>query len=155
MRQRFCPLKPQMQKSAGRTTLPGAPFMRLPVLFVGIFITMQPALMILKANGASLGLNKPFEMFWATGFLSSFLDNTPTYLVFLTTAGALGFTEACRRFSERFRLPCWRLSHAARYLWERTLTSAMRRTLWSNPFPTRMVSGCLHFSATCSGLSYF
>ena len=63
------------------------------VLFVGIFITMQPALMILKANGASLGLNKPFEMFWATGCLSSFLDNTPTYLVFLTTAGALGFTE--------------------------------------------------------------
>ena len=63
------------------------------VLFVGIFITMQPALMILKENGASLGLNKPFEMFWATGCLSSFLDNTPTYLVFLTTAGALGFTE--------------------------------------------------------------
>ena len=63
------------------------------VLFVGIFITMQPALMILKANGASVGLNKPFEMFWATGCLSSFLDNTPTYLVFLTTAGALGFTE--------------------------------------------------------------
>lgn len=63
------------------------------VLFVGIFITMQPALMILKANGASLGLTKPFEMFWATGCLSSFLDNTPTYLVFLTTAGALGFTE--------------------------------------------------------------
>ena len=63
------------------------------VLFVGIFITMQPALMILKANGASLGLNKPFEMFWATGCLSSILDNTPTYLVFLTTAGALGFTE--------------------------------------------------------------
>ena len=31
-------------------------------------------------------------MFWATGALSSFLDNTPTYLVFLTTAGTLGFT---------------------------------------------------------------
>ncbi len=29
-------------------------------------------------------------MFWATGALSSFLDNTPTYLVFLTTAGSLG-----------------------------------------------------------------
>ena len=42
--------------------------------------------MILKANGAELGINKPFEMFWATGALSSFLDNTPTYLVFLTTA---------------------------------------------------------------------
>ena len=63
------------------------------VLFIGIFITMQPALMILKANGANLGISEPFEMFWATGLLSSFLDNTPTYLVFLTTAGALGFTE--------------------------------------------------------------
>ena len=58
-----------------------------------IFITMQPALMLLKANGANLGITEPFEMFWATGLLSSFLDNTPTYLVFLTTAGAVGFTE--------------------------------------------------------------
>ncbi len=40
----------------------------------------------------SLGITKPFEMFWATGALSSFLDNTPTYLVFLTTAGAMHFT---------------------------------------------------------------
>lgn len=63
------------------------------VLFIGIFITMQPALMLLKANGANLGITEPFEMFWATGLLSSFLDNTPTYLVFLTTAGAVGFTE--------------------------------------------------------------
>ena len=63
------------------------------VLFVGIFITMQPALMILKANGAELGITEPFEMFWATGLLSSFLDNTPTYLVFLTTAGALGLSQ--------------------------------------------------------------
>lgn len=63
------------------------------ILFVGIFITMQPALMILKANGAKLGITEPFEMFWVTGLLSSFLDNTPTYLVFLTTAGALGFGE--------------------------------------------------------------
>lgn len=63
------------------------------VLFVGIFITMQPALMILKAKGAELGLTNPLEMFWATGALSSFLDNTPTYLVFLTTAGTLGATS--------------------------------------------------------------
>jgi len=63
------------------------------VLFIGIFITMQPALMILKANGAELGINKPFEMFWATGLLSSFLDNTPTYLVFFTTAASLGFSS--------------------------------------------------------------
>lgn len=63
------------------------------VLFIGIFITMQPALMILKAKGGDLGITEPFQMFWATGLLSSFLDNTPTYLVFLTTAGSLGFTE--------------------------------------------------------------
>lgn len=63
------------------------------VLFVGIFITMQPALMLLKSLGSSLGLNRAFELFWATGCLSSFLDNTPTYLVFLTTVGAMGFTE--------------------------------------------------------------
>ena len=63
------------------------------MLFIGIFITMQPALMILKSMGASLGLTKPMEMFWVTGALSSFLDNTPTYLVFLTTAGVMGFTK--------------------------------------------------------------
>ena len=63
------------------------------VLFVGIFITMQPALMILKSAGASLGLSQPFQMFWVTGALSSFLDNTPTYLVFLTTAGSMSFAS--------------------------------------------------------------
>lgn len=63
------------------------------VLFIGIFITMQPALMILKAAGANLGISQPFQMFWVTGALSSFLDNTPTYLVFLTTAGAMNFAH--------------------------------------------------------------
>ena len=48
--------------------------------------------MVLKSAGSGLGITKPFEMFWATGALSSFLDNTPTYLVFLTTAGAMHFT---------------------------------------------------------------
>ena len=63
------------------------------VLFIGIFITMQPALMILKQYGPTLGVDTPFEFFWATGALSSFLDTTPTYLVFLTTAGTLGLAE--------------------------------------------------------------
>ena len=62
------------------------------VLFIGIFITMQPALMLLKSVGPNLGITEPYQMFWATGTLSSFLDNTPTYLVFLTTAGTLGLT---------------------------------------------------------------
>ena len=63
------------------------------VLFIGIFITMQPALMMLQQVGPSLGLDQPYQLFWATGALSSFLDNTPTYLVFLTTAGAIGFSS--------------------------------------------------------------
>lgn len=63
------------------------------VLFIGIFITMKPALMLLETHGGDLGLTTPFQMFWATGALSSFLDNTPTYLVFLTTACAQGFQE--------------------------------------------------------------
>lgn len=63
------------------------------VLFVGIFITMQPALALLKTMGPNLGITEPYQMFWSTGMLSSFLDNTPTYLVFLTTAGTLGFTS--------------------------------------------------------------
>jgi len=56
------------------------------VLFIGIFITMIPALMVLNASGPTLGIDKPWQYFWATGALSSFLDNTPTYLVFLDLA---------------------------------------------------------------------
>lgn len=62
-------------------------------LFIGIFITMIPALAILRANGSALGVDTPLEFFWATGALSSFLDNSPTYVVFMTTAGSLGATE--------------------------------------------------------------
>jgi Na+/H+ antiporter NhaD/arsenite permease-like protein len=53
------------------------------VLFVGIFICMQPALQILHEQGEKLGVNTPHRFFWATGTLSSVLDNAPTYVVFL------------------------------------------------------------------------
>ena len=46
-----------------------------------------------QSAGAELGLTHPSQMFWVTGALSSFLDNTPTYLVFLTTAGSMGFAS--------------------------------------------------------------
>jgi Na+/H+ antiporter NhaD/arsenite permease-like protein len=58
-------------------------------LFLGIFITMQPALQILGIRGSLLGLSTPSHFFWATGGLSSFLDNAPTYVVFFTTAKTL------------------------------------------------------------------
>lgn len=62
-------------------------------LFIGIFITMIPALALLRTYGSDLGIDTPLEFFWATGALSSFLDNSPTYVVFMTAAGALGATD--------------------------------------------------------------
>ncbi len=66
------------------------PIAEVAKLFIGIFVTMIPALAILRAHGADLGIDTPLEFFWATGALSSFLDNSPTYVVFLTAAGSLG-----------------------------------------------------------------
>lgn len=68
------------------------PIAEVAKLFIGIFITMIPALALLHAHGSELGLHAPWQFFWATGLLSSFLDNAPTYVVFLTTAGSLGDT---------------------------------------------------------------
>jgi Na+/H+ antiporter NhaD/arsenite permease-like protein len=59
------------------------------VLFIGIFVAMQPALEILHARGANLGIDTAAKFFWASGWLSSVLDNAPTYLVFFQTAKAL------------------------------------------------------------------
>lgn len=56
------------------------------VVFAGIFVTMVPALAMLRDHGAELGLTQPWQYFWLTGVLSSFLDNAPTYLVFATVA---------------------------------------------------------------------
>jgi Na+/H+ antiporter NhaD/arsenite permease-like protein len=58
-------------------------------IFTGIFITMQPALQILNVHGSELGIRTPAQFFWATGALSSVLDNAPTYLVFFQTAQAM------------------------------------------------------------------
>ncbi|MDH4120828.1 MAG: sodium:proton antiporter [Deltaproteobacteria bacterium] len=72
-----------------------APIREVAILFAGIFTAMVPALMVLNARGGELGLSTPAEYFWAAGTLSSFLDNAPTYLAFLSAAmGALGLTHA-------------------------------------------------------------
>jgi len=62
------------------------PIVEVAALFIGIFITMIPALILLKLHGHELGLDSPIKFFYATGVFSSFLDNAPTYLVFFTTA---------------------------------------------------------------------
>jgi Na+/H+ antiporter NhaD/arsenite permease-like protein len=76
-----------------------APMLEVAKLFAGIFLTIIPVIAMLKA-----GLDGPFAAivaavtrpdgspnpaayFWATGLLSSFLDNAPTYLVFFNIAG--------------------------------------------------------------------
>ncbi len=75
------------------------PMAEVAKLFAGIFLTIIPVIAMLKAGvdgpfGAVVkavtnpdGTPNPAMYFWATGLLSSFLDNAPTYLVFFNTAG--------------------------------------------------------------------
>jgi Na+/H+ antiporter NhaD/arsenite permease-like protein len=69
------------------------PIEEVAILFAGIFATMIPALLILKARGAELGVVTPAHFFWVTGALSSFLDNAPTYLTFFSLAQGVGGTQ--------------------------------------------------------------
>jgi Na+/H+ antiporter NhaD/arsenite permease-like protein len=76
-----------------------APMAEVAKLFAGIFLTIIPVIAMLKAGAdgpfAAVvravtwpdGQPDPAMYFWATGVLSSFLDNAPTYLVFFNTAG--------------------------------------------------------------------
>jgi len=79
------------------------PIIEVAYLFIGIFITMIPCLLILKAGAEGelafliSGVTRPIHYFWVTGALSGFLDNAPTYLTFFNTAiGSFypGMTEA-------------------------------------------------------------
>ncbi len=63
-------------------------------LFIGIFVCMQVPIEILNAKGGELGINTPAKFFWATGLLSSCLDNAPTYVVFFETAKAMAASGA-------------------------------------------------------------
>jgi len=74
------------------------PMIEVAKLFSAIFITIIPAIAILKSGtkGVLSGVINSVSnddgpvnsmYFWATGILSSFLDNAPTYLVFFNTAG--------------------------------------------------------------------
>ncbi len=75
------------------------PMLEVAKLFAGIFLTIIPVIAMLRAGTAGAfggvvaavtnadGTPNPAMYFWATGALSSFLDNAPTYLVFFNTAG--------------------------------------------------------------------
>ncbi len=62
------------------------PIKEVAVLFLGIFLTMIPALVFVSENSLRFGLDKLGNVFWYTGILTSFLDNAPTFLNFLTGA---------------------------------------------------------------------
>ncbi|MCQ2346086.1 MAG: sodium:proton antiporter [Paludibacteraceae bacterium] len=66
-----------------------APILEVAALFIGIFVTMAPALIFLKQNAANLGLNQIWQYYFSTGLLSSFLDNTPTAVAFHSMATGL------------------------------------------------------------------
>ncbi|MBI1924851.1 sodium:proton antiporter [Candidatus Poribacteria bacterium] len=93
----FTPYTGEIRRTNGFTW---AAILEVGKLFAGIFITILPALAILKAGeqGALKDLiraiSKPAHYFWASGSLSSFLDNAPTYLTFFNTAlGKLQLSE--------------------------------------------------------------
>lgn len=67
------------------------PAKEVAIVFAGIFATMTPVLDFLRENADKFGVDSPWEFFFTTGVLSSFLDNAPTYLTFF--AMAQGITE--------------------------------------------------------------
>lgn len=62
------------------------PLIEVAVVFIGIFVTMTPALIYLNTHATSLGLQTPDQFFYGAGFLSAFLDNSPTAVAFHTVA---------------------------------------------------------------------
>jgi Na+/H+ antiporter NhaD/arsenite permease-like protein len=82
---------PGAVRRANRFT-PG-PMVEVAALFFGIFLTMMPAIELLRTRGSELGVREPWHFFWATGVLSSFLDNAPTYVTFLALAQGLGLAR--------------------------------------------------------------
>ena len=69
------------------------PIAEVAILFVGIFTTMTPALLYLNVHAPSLGLTEPWQFYYSTGVLSSFLDNAPTAVAFHTVASGLPVVE--------------------------------------------------------------
>lgn len=69
------------------------PIAEVAIMFIGIFVTMTPALLFLNENADLLGITKPWQFFYASGSLSSFLDNAPTAVAFHTVASALPTAE--------------------------------------------------------------
>ncbi len=77
------------KRNLKRNAFSWGPILEVAALFLGIFITMAPALIYLEQNVSQLKINSPAGFYFATGFLSSILDNTPTAAAFQSMAGVL------------------------------------------------------------------
>ena len=75
------------------------PIKEVAFLFVGIFVTMMPALGYLEQHGKELGFTKPLQYYFATGSLSAVLDNAPTYVNFLKLAEVSATAEHPEEFA--------------------------------------------------------
>lgn len=63
------------------------PIREVAFLFIGIFATMIPALQLIAYEAKLYGQQlTPGIFYWATGILSAFLDNAPTFLNFLSAS---------------------------------------------------------------------
>jgi len=74
------------------------PIIEVAVIFIGIFVTMVPATLLLEEMGKSgaIRMTHAWEFFWGSGALSSFLDNAPTYVTFASLACGVVGGEAGR-----------------------------------------------------------
>ncbi len=75
------------------------PIREVAFLFVGIFVTMMPALGYLEAHGQEFGFERPMQYYTATGSLSAVLDNAPTYVNFLKLAEVGAAAKAPEAFA--------------------------------------------------------
>ena len=75
------------------------PIKEVALLFAGIFVTMLPALDYLAAHGPGLGFTHPLQYYFASGALSSVLDNAPTYVNFLQLAQATAGAQSPAAFA--------------------------------------------------------
>jgi Na+/H+ antiporter NhaD/arsenite permease-like protein len=66
-----------------------APIIEVALIFAGLFASLEPIRTVLVANAPSLPLKKAWQLFWASGLLSSVLDNAPTYAAFAALAKGL------------------------------------------------------------------
>ena len=82
--------KPGFQTAREQNGFTFAAVNEVGILFAGIFVTMLPAICLLKAHGAEFGIGQPWQFFWLSGSLSSFLDNAPTYVTFASLGQGLG-----------------------------------------------------------------